>query len=202
MRELHQNDFLTLRLGIGRVPLKIKFSYPEEKFQLDEDKLDERMRAILEKYKYIDGVPVTESFIEKNITAITGKYPLIKNYVDLLILQMITFHSYYDLKIILFTDSTKESGWEYLKQMPHLFRNDKLMRYFITDFDEGKEVTQYLLSVINAREEAFKKEILNNIKYLFRKTPVTASQQEIFQAVAYASKDMIIDEWLNAHKEY
>ena len=51
-------------------------------------------------------------------------------------------------------------------------------------------------------KEAFKKEILNNIKYLFRKTPETASQQEIFQAVAYASKDMIIDEWLNAHKEY
>ena len=47
-------------------------------------------------------------------------------------------------------------------------------------------------------KEAFKKEILNNIKYLFRKTPETASQQEIFQAVAYASKDMIIDEWLNA----
>ncbi len=157
MRELHQNDFLTLRLGIGRVPLKIKFSYPEEKFQLDEDKLDERMRSILEKYKYIEGVPVTESFIEKNITAITGKYPLIKNYVDLLILQMVTFHSYYDLKIVLFTDSTKENGWEYLKQMPHLFRNDKLMRYFITDFDEGKEVTQYLLSVINAREDAFNK---------------------------------------------
>ena len=51
-------------------------------------------------------------------------------------------------------------------------------------------------------KEAFKKEILNNIEYLFRKTPETASQQEIFQAVAYASKDMIIDEWLNAHKEY
>ena len=50
-------------------------------------------------------------------------------------------------------------------------------------------------------KEAFKKEILNNIKYLFRKTPETASQQKIFQAVAYASKDMIIDEWLNAHKE-
>lgn len=51
-------------------------------------------------------------------------------------------------------------------------------------------------------KEAFKREILNNIKYLFRKTPETASQQEIFQAVAYASKDMIIDEWLNSHKEY
>lgn len=49
---------------------------------------------------------------------------------------------------------------------------------------------------------AFKKDILNNIKYLFRKTPDTANQQELFQAVAYASKDLIIDQWLNAHKEY
>lgn len=157
MRELHQNDFLALRLGIGRVPLKIKFNYPEEKFQLDEDKLDDRMRAILNKYKYIEGVPVVLSFTNKNIVAMTGKYQFTKNYMDLLILQMVTFHSYYDLKIVLFTNSTKESGWDYLKQMPHLFRNDKEMRFFATDYEEGKEISQYLLSVFNAREDVFSK---------------------------------------------
>lgn len=52
----------------------------------------------------------------------------------------------------------------------------------------------------NKRE--FKKAILNNIKYRFRKTPETATQQELFQAVAYAAKDIIIDNWLTAHKEY
>lgn len=157
MRELHQNDFMTLRLGVGRVPLKIKFNYPEEKFQLDEDQLDERMRQIVEKHKYIDGVPIVESFILKNIVAITGKYSFVKNYMDILMLQMITFHSYYDLKIVLFTDSAKEMGWDYLKQMPHLFRNDKQMRFFATNFDEGKEISQYLLTVFNSREESFKK---------------------------------------------
>ncbi len=51
-------------------------------------------------------------------------------------------------------------------------------------------------------KEAFKKEILNNIKNLFRKTPETATKQEIFQAVAYASKSIIIDQWLETHKQY
>ncbi|MCI6265962.1 MAG: type VII secretion protein EssC [Erysipelotrichaceae bacterium] len=156
MRELHQKDFLTLRLGVGKIPIKLKFSYPEEHFQLDDDILDAKMRQILERHKFIEGVPITLSFIEKNIVAITGKYNFIKNYMDILILQMITFHSYYDLKIVLLTENAKIDGWSYLKQMPHLFRNDKQMRFFATNFDEGKEITQYLQSVFTSRLENFK----------------------------------------------
>ncbi len=48
----------------------------------------------------------------------------------------------------------------------------------------------------------FKKEILENIKLLFRKTIDNASQEEIFQAVALAVKDIIVDEWLATHKKY
>ena len=40
---------------------------------------------------------------------------------------------------------------------------------------------------------AFKKEIIDNVKVLFRKTIDEASQQEIFQAVSLAAKDIIID---------
>ncbi len=156
-RELHQNDFLTVRLGIGRVPLSIKCNYPEEHFELKNDDLSEKMKLVLEKHKYIEGVPVVESLIRKNILAITGKYEFTKNLMDILMIQLITFHSYYDLKIILLTEKTKEDGWEYLKQMPHLFRNDKEMRFFATDFDEGKEITQYLLNILNARREYISK---------------------------------------------
>ena len=48
----------------------------------------------------------------------------------------------------------------------------------------------------------FKRSILNNIKYRFRKTLETANKQELFQAVAYTAKDIIIDNWLATHKEY
>ncbi len=152
-RELHQNDFLSVRLGIGKVPLRINCHYPEEHFELKNDNLSEQMKMVLERHKYIDGAPIIESLVQKNILAITGKYEFIKNYMDILMLQFITFHSYYDLKIVLLTDKTKEEGWEYLKQMPHVFRSDKEMRFFATDFDEAKEVTQYLLNILNSRRE-------------------------------------------------
>ena len=48
----------------------------------------------------------------------------------------------------------------------------------------------------------FKKGIYNNIKILYRKSIENANPQEIFQAVAYAIKDDIVDAWLATHKVY
>ena len=44
--------------------------------------------------------------------------------------------------------------------------------------------------------EAFKKEILSNLKVLYRKTLDTAAKQEVFQAVSLAVKDLIVDRWI------
>ena len=49
---------------------------------------------------------------------------------------------------------------------------------------------------------AFKKEVEANVKTLYRKTLKEASQQQIFQAVSYAIKDTIIDNWLATQKAY
>jgi len=51
-------------------------------------------------------------------------------------------------------------------------------------------------------KEAFKKEIIDNVKLLFRRTMEEADNQQIFQAVAYAVKDIIIDKWMATHKAY
>lgn len=51
-------------------------------------------------------------------------------------------------------------------------------------------------------KEGFKKEVTNNVKTLFRKTIDEATEQQVFQAVAYAVKDDIIDRWIATHKEY
>jgi len=51
-------------------------------------------------------------------------------------------------------------------------------------------------------KEAFKKEVINNVKTLYRKTIDEATQQQVFQAVSYAIKDTIIDQWIATHKEY
>ena len=51
-------------------------------------------------------------------------------------------------------------------------------------------------------KETFKKSVIYNVKNLFRKTIDEASPEQVFQAVAYAVKDVIIDEWIATHKEY
>ena len=49
-------------------------------------------------------------------------------------------------------------------------------------------------------KESFKKEVINNVKVLFRKTVDEATEAQVFQAVAYAVKDIIIDEWIATHE--
>ena len=49
---------------------------------------------------------------------------------------------------------------------------------------------------------AFKKEVEANVKTLYRKTLKEATKQQIFQAVSYAIKDTIIDNWLATQKAY
>lgn len=51
-------------------------------------------------------------------------------------------------------------------------------------------------------KEEFKKEVTNNLKVLFRRSIDDASQVQIFQAVAYAVKDYIVDMWMETHKQY
>ena len=51
-------------------------------------------------------------------------------------------------------------------------------------------------------KEAFKKAIVDNVKALYRKTIEEVGPEEVYQAVSYAVKDIIIDEWIATHKEY
>ncbi|MCD8221876.1 MAG: glycogen/starch/alpha-glucan phosphorylase [Clostridiales bacterium] len=51
-------------------------------------------------------------------------------------------------------------------------------------------------------KEIFKKTVIDNVKNISRKTIEDASQQQIYQAVALAVKDIIIDEWIATHKQY
>ena len=52
------------------------------------------------------------------------------------------------------------------------------------------------------KKEEFKKDIENYSKVLFRKPIKEASDQEKFQAVAYAVKDTVVDQWMATHKTY
>ena len=51
-------------------------------------------------------------------------------------------------------------------------------------------------------KEDFKKSVLDNVKNIYRKNIDEATKQQVFQAVAYAVKDDIIDRWIATQKAY
>ncbi|MBE6157552.1 MAG: type VII secretion protein EssC [Firmicutes bacterium] len=151
-REIDQSDFLDLRLGIGSTELKGTISFPEEHFALEDDNLLKEVYKLGAESRILENVPISTSFVERNITAIIGNGSNKQKFIEGLILQMITYHSYEDLKIIMLTNEKNESTWDYLKVLPHCWSNDKTTRYFAANIDEAKEISLYLEQEIQHRK--------------------------------------------------
>ena len=70
---------------------------------------------------------------------------------------------------------------------------------FKTEAPERKEITMQNKMF---EKEKFIQEIKDNVKNLYRKTLEEASQQEVYQAVSQAVKEVIIDQWLATQKTF
>ncbi len=143
-REIKQEDFLDLRLGIGSTELVGNIQFPTKKFSLDEDDLKDFVLKVASESRLLVDVPISLSFVKNYVTAIIGEGRQKQKFIEGLILQMMAYHSYEDLKIVLFTNKKNSSLWDYLKILPHNWDNDRTIRYFATTIDEMKEISLHL----------------------------------------------------------
>ena len=143
-RKIEHDDFLKLRLGIGNVEPYVKVNYPEEHFSLTENNLRSVLDKLGSETKVMNDVPVATNFTDKYISAIVGKNSIIYNFTYGLILQMMAFHSYEDLKIVVLTNKENEFKWSFLKKTPYCFDDEKTIRFFSTDVDEANQISIYL----------------------------------------------------------
>ena len=148
-KRVEQSDFLSVRVGIGRVPLKVNVSWPEEGFTIEEDNLKEMADKVIEAYKYIENCPLEYSFSENFLTAIMGVEKKCYGFINNVLLQLMTFYCYDELKIVVFTNKAKEHKWEYLKYSNYCFTDDKSVRFFASSMDESKELGSYLVQELN-----------------------------------------------------
>ena len=59
-----------------------------------------------------------------------------------------------------------------------------------------------LNSQFKFKKEEFKKNVQDNVKTLYRRTIDEATPEQVFQAVSYAVKDVIIDNWLKSQEAF
>jgi len=162
-RNIEEEDFLSVSLGYGNIPMFIDIKFPKEHFTLDEDNLIEHLNKLRMEPKLLTNVPVAFSFSQNNIFGIIGSNQETHNYLNQILLQLITHHSYTDLKLVLFTDDEQKSNWDFMKILPHCWNNDKSMRYFATNTSEYNEVCYILENIFNQRKNAKKDNVEKNI---------------------------------------
>lgn len=148
-----QDDFLQVRVGIGTAPLDVEIKYDEEDFTIEEDALKKQADKLIDEFKNIYNVPVKYSFYDNRITAICGNTYKGHVFMNNLIIQLITYYTYEDLKFIVFTNENNMHYWEYLKYLNHNFSNSKDVRFFSTNIDYAKNICEYFDYVVNKRIE-------------------------------------------------
>ncbi len=149
-RSTGHDDFLNVRLGLGQVATKIEINKPKEQFTIeDDDTLFLAMKKTISDSLYIPNAPITYDLTEKSIDAVVGDEDSVKRFMDCLLLQILTFHSYSDLKIVVFTKEPRK--WEYLKVAPHCFDNQKSTRYFATSVEKLSSISIELEKIFDAR---------------------------------------------------
>lgn len=112
-----QSDFLKLRLGLGNLPLDADVKFSEKKFTMEDDNLQDAMLSLGSEPKELHNVPISVSFVENATVGIYGEFASRMNMLKSLILQMMSLHSYDELKIMLLTDETEADEWNFVRPM-------------------------------------------------------------------------------------
>lgn len=143
-RTVSHSDFMKLRIGIGNSPMDAEIKYPEKRFTMEDDSLQNAMLSLAESPKLLEKVPIAVPMNKKNIVGIYGTKAERFNMLKGLILQMISLHSYDELKIMLITDENDVEAWNFMRFIPHFWNNMKSLRFFASNADEVKEISAYI----------------------------------------------------------
>ena len=155
-QRIDQSDFLVARIGIGDEPLKVNINYPKKGFTTSENELKKQLDQTIEDCKYIKNVPIGYSFYENNITAVMGDDEKSHHFIDNVLFQLLSFYSYDDLKVVVFTNDQNKKYWDYVKYLNHNMTNDNSFRFFASNEENALLVVDLLKREINSRLEAAK----------------------------------------------
>ena len=166
-RQIDSDDFLSVRVGVGTVPLKIHLNYSMEDFTMMEDNLKDELNKLTESAKDIPACPVAISLTERNKLVLIGETQYKEAMLKSIIFQLATYHAYNDLKLVFMLNDDTDEMWGDFKILPHTWSDAKDIRFFASNYDEMSKISFYLEQVFMARKYSDNdgKQVENNYTY-------------------------------------
>ena len=180
-RRKTDDDFLSLRMGFGKLPLMAQMDYPPRDFDMDEDPLLEEMYTLVETPVYLERAPVMNSFVENFVCGVLGRRDIALSFIKSLIMQLAILHSYDEVKLIFLSGDRDMGELEFVRYLPHIWNDQKDFRFLATNAEEAYQISEYLSHEIGEDLEKQRelKQILKKRPYYF----VIALDKRVFDSM-------------------
>lgn len=177
-RTYEDEDFLSVRMGLGDRPFAVRLNVPRLGFELYEDNLRHLPTELSEKYSTLHDVPLTLDLRQNHSIGIIGSRKNIRNVLNGMLLHVIALHPYDEVKLVLVPSPQQASDFLSFKNVPHCWSSDQRIRFFATRPDEVHHLFHYLDEIFSMRESTDGPVPLPIPHYLLVLTDPTLVEQE------------------------
>lgn len=182
-RRKFDEDFLSVRIGFGNIPMVATKKFNPRKFELESDPLADAMYKIAEKTDFVDGAPIMVSLKDDYVTAIQGDYKQKISLLYNIIVQIALTHAYDETKIVVLCNSDDEKVFEFAKYLPHNWNNEQNMRFFATTRSDAQQLSKFF----NNELEGMFEDSYSSVKKEKLKTQpsyvVIATDKELYESI-------------------
>lgn len=151
-RSQRHKDFLDVMIGSGDVPLDADFSYPERGYHSEISQSAKDMYNLVAKQHVVKDVPISLPLKDAGIVGIVGDRSDVVSFTKALLVELTAMHNYEDLKIIFIYNEKEREIWEFVKWIPHLWNDERTVRYLANDPDEVKVLSDYISNLRSVQQ--------------------------------------------------
>jgi len=165
-KTMFHHDFLTYRVGLGRIDSSFDIEFNVEEFTLEKDELVEAASHLRSQYLTIDDTPVVTSLMKGPVGYI-GQRHLVLEQLQLLVIQIALFHSYHDLQFVTVFPEEEKGKWDWIRWLPHASLRDINVRGFVYHERSRDQVLNSFYQILKDRKLAVDEKANKNEKLYF-----------------------------------
>lgn len=180
-----QEDFLNIRIGVGRVESLRQIGYKDRDYIELNDPLMDYPEKAHDKYRYMEDIPVTVNFKEISALGIVGRREALRSIIYNLIISICSQHFFNQVHMFLIMKEQDIKDFQWTRWIPHMSDPENGIRFISYDEDSRKKLLQIIYSELNNRknEKNKKEKLLHYIVFVYRSEeinghPVTEFAEE------------------------
>ncbi len=152
-RSPRDEDFLSLRLGLGALPATFSINAPKQE-GYEVDPLIEEAQHVASEYMRVENVPIQLPLYKSKVIGVVGNQTAVLNAIRVMVLQAVTHHSPDEVKFASFYPEWEDEQWRWMRWLPHTWDDEFIMRFVAKDKGPAHQLLDFLYGIVNRRKFA------------------------------------------------